>query len=171
MEAKKKHGLGRPSNQLVADAGINYMEYRLNRMGAAGWVGRRAKVKVRTRMTGPCEGGWRARQADEETTAEVVVLLDINRIGQESVFILPGPVFAHVIRESHAAWLRTPGRKGLKHKDTTHRLLLNDYGNIHVAGAPPGWLEMYRDRWDLLGCSPGPDWRTAALPPGYSPPA
>ena len=52
-------------------------------------------------------------------------------------FIVPSVAVARTITESHAAWLKKPGRKGQAHKDTPIRQFRA--------------YESYRERWDLLG--------------------
>ncbi len=69
--------------------------------------------------------------------------------GQE-VFVIPGEVVGKVVRESHRIWLETPGMKGQKHNDNAMRMLHYEYKNLEIPCAPPGWMEQYRDAWDLL---------------------
>jgi hypothetical protein len=53
-------------------------------------------------------------------------------------FIVPSKVVAKYCREDHARWLKTPGRKGQKHKDNAVRKFSDPE-------------EKYLERWGLLG--------------------
>ena len=66
-----------------------------------------------------------------------------------NVFIIPSKVVADVLNTAHQAWLDEPGRGGKPHRDHDMRRLLPAYAR-DVPGYPPGWLEPYRERWDLL---------------------
>ncbi|NLW92977.1 MAG: aspartate ammonia-lyase [Syntrophomonadaceae bacterium] len=52
-------------------------------------------------------------------------------------FIVPSAKVARTVAESHAAWLKRPGKKGQMHKDTPIRQFRA--------------YESYREKWDLLG--------------------
>ena len=54
-------------------------------------------------------------------------------IGHETdwpVYVIPAKDVAEYLRQSHAAWLATPGRQGQQHKDWSGRF-------ISPGGAPP----------------------------------
>ena len=53
-------------------------------------------------------------------------------------YIVPSKVVAKAIKESHDFWLKTPGKRGQKHKDNPMR----KFGDRE---------RKYHDRWDLLG--------------------
>lgn len=63
--------------------------------------------------------------------------------------IVPSSVVADVLKKAHRAWLDTPGAKGQAHKDSPFRRILPTYAE-KVPGYPAGWLNEYRERWDLL---------------------
>jgi hypothetical protein len=67
----------------------------------------------------------------------VFVNLNDNKKEPE-YFIVPSETVASYIRESHSTWLKTPGRKGQDHKDTTMRRFKD-------------FEEKYKDRWEILG--------------------
>ncbi len=67
------------------------------------------------------------------------------------LFSVPGAVFRKVIRESHQVWLDTPDVEGQKHKDNKIRMLHYEYKNLDLPSAPSGWMEEFRDAWELLG--------------------
>jgi hypothetical protein len=56
---------------------------------------------------------------------------------QPDYYVAPSEVVAKAIRDNHKRWLKTPGRKGQKHNDTTMRSFVR--------------YAEYKDRWDLLG--------------------
>jgi hypothetical protein len=66
------------------------------------------------------------------------------------VYIVPSAVVADVIAKNHRAWLNAPGRGGRPHKDNEMRRVAPDYGDLEVPGYPAGWLDQYRERWELL---------------------
>lgn len=58
--------------------------------------------------------------------------------------------------ESHKLWLDTPGKNGKAHNDNKMRRLLPDYlrgreleGEV-VQRIGAGWMEQYREKWELL---------------------
>ncbi|MFI1300695.1 hypothetical protein [Streptomyces noursei] len=65
------------------------------------------------------------------------------------VYTIPSRRVAEVVRASHQAWLALPGRGGVPHKDSKMRRLLPAY-NFPVAEATPGWMEQYREAWELV---------------------
>ena len=58
--------------------------------------------------------------------------------GSATFFVVPRPVVAKYVRESHAEFLKKPGRLGQAHNDTDMRQYKDP-------------AHEYRDRWDLLG--------------------
>ena len=75
------------------------------------------------------------------------------------VFIVPANLVAQVLTASHRKWLANPGRSGQVHKNTPVRQFLPNYSHIflderHDFGA--GWLDSYREKWDILGLSKTP---------------
>ena len=61
-------------------------------------------------------------------------------------YIIPSKTMSENINENHQNWLKTPGKKGQKHKDNS----------IRTVTLPPlingnGWdLNFHRNRWDLI---------------------
>jgi len=53
-------------------------------------------------------------------------------------YVVPRKVVANYVRESHADWLKAPGRHGNAHKDSEMRRYKDP-------------AHEYKDRWDLLG--------------------
>ena len=55
-----------------------------------------------------------------------------------SYYIVPRKILGRYVRDSHAHWLVTPGKKGQAHRDSDMRSFRDPQG-------------MYKDRWDSLG--------------------
>ena len=53
-------------------------------------------------------------------------------------YIVPSKVVADQIRKGHAKWLRTPGKKGQPHNDSTMRKFSDEH-------------DKYWGKWDILG--------------------
>ncbi len=94
--------------------------------------------------------GWLVTEDLEAPPSERLVYAFVDtKPDTPETFLIPAPVVREVLRKSHAAWLATPGRSGQAHTDTAMRMIRPDY-RLSVAGYPAGWLEAYRERWDLL---------------------
>ena len=66
------------------------------------------------------------------------VFVNLSNGKHPDYFIVPSKTVAEYITDSHQNWLRTPGRKGQKHKDTRMRQFKDNEGR-------------YLGKWDLLG--------------------
>lgn len=67
------------------------------------------------------------------------------------VYIVPSRVVARFLRRSHKRWLAAPGKMGQPHKDNPMRRLAST--SLDLPDYEEGWLERYRERWDLLRAS------------------
>ena len=132
---------------------------------------RLAAIQVKTRRD--FEGGdkgWHMKKEHELLTNDRMfyVFVDVGRDSASliSYYILPAEKVAKVCKISHENWLETPNKKGEMHGESKMRRLLpkyelplyarkNDYRpsrkhqqflNEHG----DGWLEQYRDAWDLI---------------------
>ncbi len=106
-------------------------------------------VQVRVTSRGQ-RRGWLVTDDLELTTSDRLVYAFVDtKTAPPETFVIPAPVVSDVLRASHAAWLATPGRRGRMHTDSAMRMIRGDY-RIPVPGYPAGWLEQYRERWDLL---------------------
>ena len=106
-------------------------------------------LQVRVTSLGQRQG-WILTKEVEGASDDRLLYAFVNTAPSEpEIFFVPAHVVADVLRTSHAAWLATPGRAGRAHVDHPMRMVLMDY-RFPVQGYPPGWLEQYRDRWDLL---------------------
>ena len=94
--------------------------------------------------------GWLVSDDLEGPTGDSLVyaFVDTQPVPPET-FLIPARVVSEALQKSHAAWLANPGRHGQPHTDSPMRMVRWDYG-IPVEDFPAGWLEQYRERWDLL---------------------
>src|SRR2546425_2981470 len=83
---------------------------------------------------------WMLNKKAEQDMAENLyyVFVNLNRGKAPEYHVVPRAVVSKYVRESHHAWLRTPGRRGRAHVDNPMRKFSDRDGK-------------YRDRWDLLG--------------------
>jgi hypothetical protein len=83
---------------------------------------------------------WMMNKKAETDLAENLVYVFVCLVpdGSASFHVVPRQVVAKYVRESHAEWLRTPGRRGQAHVDTDVRQFKDPTNE-------------YKDRWDLLG--------------------
>lgn len=109
-------------------------------------------ITVHVRVTSQGQRrGWLVTDDLERQTSDSLVYAFVDRkpVPPET-FLIPARVVSEALQKSHAAWLANPGRHGQPHTDSPMRMVRWDYG-IPVEGFPAGWLEDYRERWDLLG--------------------
>lgn len=152
---------------LVGPAGEHYVLYRLYRLGILASLAPPgtptvdilildingddvvATLQVKTRTFGR-DGGWHMSEKHERAVADRLfyALVDLEQ-GHPTTYVIPSAEVAKVLWESHRAWLTTPGRGGLRHKDQPMRRVLPSYG-WPVENYPNGWMEEWRERWDLL---------------------
>jgi hypothetical protein len=83
---------------------------------------------------------WMLSKKDEEPRGHNLfyVFVNLNRLDRPEFYVVPRETVARQIRENHKRWLRTPGRGGRPHRDTTIRRFTDPE-------------KKYRDRWELLG--------------------
>ena len=104
---------------------------------------------------GPEDRSWRVDQANEGHRGKAGVPGERCAFPPSGVPVGPGPSphVAEALERSHRTWLSTPGKKGQEHKDSQIRRLLPDYSRqLGATGHPygKGWLNPYRDAWQLL---------------------
>jgi hypothetical protein len=62
-------------------------------------------------------------------------------------YVIPASVMARLVSNAHRLWLKSPGVKGQKHKDSSVR-------TVHLPPYKSAYsdfdLSQYRDRWDLI---------------------
>lgn len=112
-------------------------------------------VQVKSRLAKGTDGGWHMRAKHESISSPFLfyVFVDFGAsLGDRpTCYIIPSAVVADTIRSSHALWLSTPGQRGQQRKDGDFRRLLPDYDKVGLMlGRGAGWLDAYRERWELL---------------------
>jgi hypothetical protein len=65
------------------------------------------------------------------------------------VYVVPSATVADYLRSARRAWPATPGNGGKEHRDWMGRFV-SPALPFEVPRYPDGWLDEYRDRWDLL---------------------
>jgi hypothetical protein len=122
---------------------------------------RLCSIQVKTRRGRGSGGGWFLNKKHEEITLKTLFycFVDFSKkpTDQPTVFVLPSKKVADVLRETHKAYLNPSGRKVLKRKNSDLRRLRPDYAHIFGAESnpyPAGWLDCYRDEWNLLNLEP-----------------
>lgn len=162
--------MGAKGSVLTGAAGEDYVLYRLHLEGilaaqspSGAWaadiivfdpkmsVGSMVQVKTRTRGA---DGGWHMSQKHEILVHPrlfyTFVDLEPDAPGRLRRALGDGRGRDCEVPQ---AWLSAPGSKGQQRKDTKFRRLVPKYG-FPVSGYEPGWLEEYRERWDLLTRDP-----------------
>lgn len=107
-------------------------------------------LQVKTRTGSSKWRGWMFSKKHETIISDglAYVLVDLNP-SPPHLFIVPSDVVADAVARSHKAWLAGKPKKGTTRKDTSMRAVHWEFP-FDLAGYPPGWLEEWRDRWDLV---------------------
>jgi len=113
--------------------------------------------------------GWILKEKHENIINNLFfcfVYLNLSKNDSE-IFILDSKTVSKFIKTSHQIWLKLPGKNNRPHKDTPMRLLARN-GNIAVGKRKDyekylnndekkflkdfslGWLDKYKDAWDLI---------------------
>jgi hypothetical protein len=163
--ATKKH---------TGDVGEHWVLYRLIRAGytavlaptnakavdilAADRDGKPLSIQVKTKRG--TSKGWRLTE-DAESISDprlFYCLVDLGRDGNlepPEVYIVPSSLIAHATRLGHAEWLKGVRPDGQPRKDSRIRQILDPVpksaGDAVRAEFPDGWLERYKENWDILG--------------------
>jgi len=154
----------RLAKSLVGPAGEHYVLYRLHREGMLASLAPRnapdvdvlvinldrgivAAIQVKTRTVGE---GWRMHKKHETIADPRLFYAFVDMEAMEPVvYIIPSGKVADLVAKSHHAWLASPGRGGRPHVDNPMRKLQDRYRH-RWPGYTEGWLDEYRERWDLL---------------------
>ena len=96
-------------------------------------------VGIQVKTAQSARPAWLMNKKAEADLAEnlLYVFVCLTPDGSADFYVVPRQVVAKYVRESHAEFLKTPGRKG-PHQDT----------DIRQYNDP---TREYKDRWDLLG--------------------
>lgn len=106
-------------------------------------------VQVKTRAKGS-DGSWVMRKKHEDLDAKSLYYCFVDFAVEPPVtFVIPAAIVARTLRDSHQAWLDQPGAKGQQRRDGDMRRLRPSYVNLG-SDYQTGWLEPYREAWQLL---------------------
>jgi hypothetical protein len=162
----------RQANKHTGDIGEHWVLYRLVRAGytavlaptnakavdilATDRHGKPFSIQVKTKRG---SRGWRLTE-DAESMSDpglFYCLVDLGRDGElepPEVHIVPSALVAHHTKMSHAEWLKGVRPDGQPRKDGDMRQLLDPVpttvGDAVRTEFPDGWLERYKENWDIL---------------------
>lgn len=113
------------------------------------------RIQVKTRTEGKsADDGWMMSKKHEDIVDKdlfyVFVTLPTKWTDQEQpqTYIMPAKKVAEILKKTHQDWLKTPGKKGQPHQDTTMRRIKPSYKESPDISS--NWLEEYKDKWELL---------------------
>ena len=113
------------------------------------------RIQVKTRTEGKsADDGWMMSKKHEDIVDKdlfyVFVTLPTKWTDQEQpqTYIMPAKKVAQILKKTHQDWLKTPGKKGQPHQDTTMRRIKPSYKESPDISS--NWLEEYKDKWELL---------------------
>ena len=114
-----------------------------------------AAVQVKTRRS-VGKGGWVLKAKHEKMRRDLLLYAFVD-FGKSldavpQCWIVPSAIVAEAVSESHAAWLKLPGRAGQAHQDSDMRSLMHDYSHQGISRGK-GWLDPYREAWSLVAAA------------------
>jgi hypothetical protein len=98
-------------------------------------------IAIQVKTNQGVEKGWVINKKAEDYSGEDFFYVFVNlkdRTSHPDFHIVPSKVVANEIRESHARWLKTPGKKGQAHNDSPVRKFYDAH-------------DKYLGKWDNLG--------------------
>jgi hypothetical protein len=123
-----------PRGTRKADVLVNYLD-----------GGQPCLIQVKSRQFGS-DGGWHMKEKHESQQEEDLFFCFVDFQPEEPVvFVVPADVVAEAISIDYKIWLETPGMKGQARNATQLRRL-----KPLMLGKPEGWLDEYKERWDLI---------------------
>jgi hypothetical protein len=164
------------TNKQIGDIGEHWVLYRLIRAGytavlaptnakavdilATDRHGKPFSIQVKTRRKRRKSRGWRLTE-DAESMSDprlFYCLVDLGRDGNlepPEVHIVPSSLIAHHTKMAPAEWLKGVKPDGQPRKDSRIRQLHDPVpktvGDAARAEFPDGWLDGYKENWDILG--------------------
>ena len=110
-------------------------------------------VQVKSRSGKNKRGGWMMgkKHEDIKSTTLFYCFVDFGGDNDEKAdcWIVPSSVVAKTIAKSHLAWLKQPGKKGQQRTEGKMRKF-NQEHELLGKSYKQGWLEEYRETWDVL---------------------
>jgi hypothetical protein len=112
-------------------------------------------IQVKARRDIGSDGGWHMRSKHESIKAVGLfyAFIDFGKtlLDQPKCWVIPSTTVADVLARAHEVWLETPGAKGQQRKDSDFRRFLPNYDAKGIQiGCGIGWLDQYRENWDLI---------------------
>ena len=112
-------------------------------------------IQVKTRTQAARAKGWPMHKKHESIAGKRLfhVFVDLSKpLGEvPDYFVIPSEIVAKVVRETHAAWVRNPGRKGQQRSLTNDmRSIQSDYASVYTVEEPGfvlGWLDEFKESW------------------------
>lgn len=128
-----------PRGTRKADVLVNHLDKRGSSL-----------IQVKTRSGKGADGGWhmKAKHEDIKDRDMFYCFVDLG-VEHPEVYVIPAKKVAEVVRESHAKWLATPGKKGQQHNETDMRRIRKNYV-MDLKSAPDGWMDKYLENWNLI---------------------
>jgi hypothetical protein len=116
-------------------------------------------IQVKTRRGVKADRGWVMNAKNERPLGDrhFYCFVDFQERSPEPVlplvYVMPAAVVAEALKKSHLEFMGTLGRKRQQRKDNPVRQLLPDYKALWRSNNPypKGWIEKYRDAWEILG--------------------
>lgn len=110
-----------------------------------------ATLQVKTTTKG-ADTGWVMGEKNEHISQPrcfyALVDLNVPKGDMPVTYVVPSAEVAKILAADHKAWLDIPGKDG-PHRDNPVRQLRPRHSYV-VPGYDDGWMEQYRERWDLL---------------------
>jgi hypothetical protein len=115
-------------------------------------------VQVKSRREAGTDGGWHMKAKHEEIARDLLFycFVDFGKsvADMPRCWVIPSAVVATVLKETHKAWLDTPGLNGRPHQPTEMRRLLPDFARRGRPKYSLGWLTRYLGAWKLIAGEP-----------------
>ena len=107
-------------------------------------------IQVKTRSGKGADGGWHMKAKHEKLKNPRLWFVFVDMEPAEPIcYVMPSSVVAEIVHLSHSIWLGLPGVNGRPHVDSDIRRIRPKY-QFEIPGFPDGWMDQYRERWDLL---------------------
>jgi len=118
-------------------------------------------IQVKSRRFGRSRGWVLKARHEQSVEGLFFCFVDIPEdvTSAPTVYVIPSEIVAEAVYQTHRKYLSQPGKHGQKKQDSDVRHLRPDHTVTLGSLAAPyvlGWLDPYRNRWDLLGLDSSP---------------